>query len=134
MSVLKDTKPSSSKVDSLLLLSGEDAYQRTQIKNIEEGLITPYHLQGSPVEKFSIVDRMKKYQVPGVSMVLIDKGKIPWVKTWGVCDVNSAETVTPDTLFQAASMSKPVAAFAAMRIVDEGLLKKKVKKKVDRHF
>ena len=120
MPVLTNTKPNASQVDSSELLNNEDVCQRSQIQNIENGLMEPFHLQGTPVETFTLLDRMKKYQVPGVSMALIDNGKIAWVKTWGVCDVNSAEPVTPDTLFQAASMSKPVAAFAAMRMVDEG--------------
>ena len=122
MSVPTNTKPNDSQVDPSELLNNEDGDQRSQIQNIENGLMEPFYLQGTPVERFSLLDRMKKYQVPGVSMALIDNGKIVWVKTWGVCDVNSAVPVTPDTLFQAASMSKPVAAFAAMRMVDEGLL------------
>ena len=122
MPVHTNTIPNTSQVDSSEFLNNEDVYQKSQIQNIENGLMEPFHIQGATLETFTLVDRMKKYQVPGVSMALIDNGKIAWVKTWGVCDVNGAEPVTPDTLFQAASMSKPIAAFAAMRMVDEGLL------------
>ena len=122
MPVLTKTKPNTLQVNSSELLNNEDVYQRSQIQITENSLMLRYHLQGSPVETFTLLDRMKYYQVPGVSMALIDNGKIAWIKSWGVCDVNSSEPVTPDTLFQAASMSKPVAAFAAMRLVDDGLL------------
>ncbi|MDC0000322.1 hypothetical protein OAE16_07795, partial [Porticoccaceae bacterium] len=83
MPVLTNTKPNASQIDSLELLNSEDVDQKSQIQNIENGLMEPFHLLGTPVETFTLLDRMKKYQVPGVSMALIDKGKIAWVKTWG---------------------------------------------------
>ena len=91
-----------------------------QIEQFENSLQAPLKLKGVATETFSLRERMDKYKVPGVSMALIEKGKIAWTKSWGVKDVDSGEPVTDDTLFQAASMSKPVAALAAMRMVDAG--------------
>jgi CubicO group peptidase (beta-lactamase class C family) len=53
--------------------------------------------------------------VPGVSIAVIDHGRIAWTRAYGVADADSGRPVTPATLFQAASISKPVAAVAAVR-------------------
>ena len=90
------------------------------VGQFENSLALPIQLEGEKVQKFNILERMKEHGVPGVSMALINHGKIAWVRTWGVKDLGSNEPVYPDTLFQAASISKPVAAFAAMRLVDRG--------------
>ena len=65
--------------------------------------------------------RMQETHTPSVSIAVISGGAIEWAHGYGV--VAQGETVTtPDTLFQAASLSKPVSAFAAMRLVDQGSL------------
>jgi CubicO group peptidase (beta-lactamase class C family) len=65
---------------------------------------------------------MKQLGVPGVSVVVIDDGRIAWAKGYGVREAGRPDPVTPDTLFQAASISKPLAAAAALRLVREGKL------------
>jgi CubicO group peptidase (beta-lactamase class C family) len=57
---------------------------------------------------------------PGVSIAVIKDFKIHWAKGYGVADAESGTPVDPTTVFQAASMSKPVAAMAAVRLVQEG--------------
>jgi len=52
----------------------------------------------------------------------MDQGGIAWAKGYGVMDAETGAPVTPETLFQAASISKPVAAMAALRLVEEGVL------------
>lgn len=93
-----------------------------KINMIEKSLSFPVKLKGLPSSTMTILDRMAHHKVPGVSIALIENGEIAWAKSWGVCDVDGKEPVTTDTLFQAASMSKPVAAFAAMRMVGKGEL------------
>ncbi|MFO1417858.1 MAG: serine hydrolase domain-containing protein [Methylotetracoccus sp.] len=65
---------------------------------------------------------MSAWRVPGVAAALIDKGEVVWTRGFGWADVDAHRPVTPDTLFQAASMSKPVAAWTAMTLVREGRL------------
>ncbi len=65
---------------------------------------------------------MKHYKVPGVSIAVIDDNKIEWAKGYGVKEVGKEDVITPETLFQAASISKPVAASAALHFVEEGAL------------
>jgi len=59
---------------------------------------------------------MKHYSVPGVSVAVIDGGEIAWARGYGVAEAGTSNPVTPETLFQAASISKPVAAMAALHM------------------
>jgi CubicO group peptidase (beta-lactamase class C family) len=63
---------------------------------------------------------MALHGVPGVSVAVINGGRLEWARGYGEADLESDRTVTSETLFQAASMSKPVAALAALRLVEEG--------------
>jgi CubicO group peptidase (beta-lactamase class C family) len=65
---------------------------------------------------------MQKLHVPGLSIAVVKDFKIHWAKAYGVADVATARPVDTDTLFQAASISKPLTAMAAMRMVQEGRL------------
>ncbi|MES3020648.1 MAG: serine hydrolase [Pseudomonadota bacterium] len=65
---------------------------------------------------------MKKRQIPGLSIAVIDGGKIVRAKGYGVTEKGGKAPVTPSTLFQAGSISKPVAALGALRLVMQGSL------------
>jgi len=69
-----------------------------------------------------LIDRMKHYKVPGVSIAFFARGKILWTRAYGYADVSRMKPVTPDTLFQAASISKPISALAVLRLVQDGKL------------
>lgn len=62
---------------------------------------------------------MTKLHVPGVSIAVIHGGKLEWARGFGVRDA-AGNPVTADTLFQASSISKPITALAALRVVDSG--------------
>lgn len=68
----------------------------------------------------TLAERMRAYDVPGVSVAVIYDGRIAWARGWGVRDVESCAPVTPDTAFQAASISKAVTAMVALRLADRG--------------
>ena len=57
----------------------------------------------------ALVDRMRYYKVPGFSIALIDQEELAWVKGYGVMEAGGEKPVTPETIFQAASISKPIA-------------------------
>jgi len=63
---------------------------------------------------------MERFHVPGVSIAVIKDFEIHWAKGYGVADVEARTPVDAGTMFQAASISKPVAAMAAMRAVQDG--------------
>ncbi len=65
---------------------------------------------------------MSHYRVPGASVAVIDNYGIAWAKGYGAAESGTNRAVTVDTLFQAGSISKSVAAVAAMRLVEQGRL------------
>ncbi|QWT19356.1 beta-lactamase family protein [Bacillus sp. NP157] len=70
----------------------------------------------------TLADHMQRYGVPGISVAVIHKGKLDWARGWGVRDVATCAPVTPDTAFQAASISKTVTALLALRLVEQGTI------------
>lgn len=89
---------------------------------VENALQPAAYVKGSPIAAMNILDRMKHYGVPGVSVAVIDGGKIDWARGYGVKETGGDDPVTPETLFQVASISKPVTALGALRLVEQGLL------------
>lgn len=68
----------------------------------------------------SLEERMERYRVPGMSVAVLHDGKIEWSRGYGRRDIATGDPVTSHTLFQAASISKPIAALAALRLADRG--------------
>jgi CubicO group peptidase (beta-lactamase class C family) len=91
-----------------------------RIKRVEEGLVPAKAEPNAPPG--NIQDRMQFYKVPGVSVAVINDFKIEWAKGYGVLDVGTGEAVRLSSLFQAASISKPIAAMAALKLVQDGKL------------
>jgi CubicO group peptidase (beta-lactamase class C family) len=87
------------------------------IQHIEQGLRPAVALAGKPVPTTTLAAEMQRLHVPGVSIAVIRNGKIAWAKGYGVAAKDGAP-ITPDTLFQAASISKPLTALAALRMVE----------------
>ncbi|MDD5261335.1 MAG: serine hydrolase [Methylacidiphilales bacterium] len=69
-----------------------------------------------------IARRMCERKITGLSLAVIEDGKISKVQCYGFTDQSGKSTVTPATLFQAGSISKPVAATAALHLVEQGRL------------
>ena len=67
-----------------------------------------------------ITAQMKEREIPGVALAVIHGGKIVREQGYGYCDETRTERITPETLFQAASVSKPVAALGALHLVEQG--------------
>jgi CubicO group peptidase (beta-lactamase class C family) len=65
---------------------------------------------------------MREMKVPGVSIALIKNGEIFWAKAFGLANVVANKPATSDTIFEACSMSKPMLAYLALHLVDEGRL------------
>jgi CubicO group peptidase (beta-lactamase class C family) len=99
-----------------------DSKQAARIQRVENG-IPPISLgpNEAPV-RLSLPELMKIYKVPGLSVAVIDDFKIAWAKAYGVTEAGSDTPVTVHTLFQAGSISKPVAATGALYLVEHGKL------------
>ena len=93
-----------------------------RIRRIENGLIPTDAEKQKPVRKATLTARMKHYKVPGVSLAVITGGRLEWARGYGTTSAIKGAPVAPDTIFQAASISKPVAAMMAMRLVEQGKL------------
>ncbi|CAN5336316.1 hypothetical protein BH10BAC4_BH10BAC4_03140 [soil metagenome] len=89
-----------------------------QTLKVEKGLIGEVYFTGDSTR--AIEERMKHFGVPGVSIAVIKDNKIEWSKSYGVMNKDTKEPVTNQTLFQAGSISKPVAAYGALHLVDKG--------------
>jgi CubicO group peptidase (beta-lactamase class C family) len=109
--IMKQRIPSLFIVISLLLVSSSSALAQT---NNQAG--------GDP-DIDAVVERaMQQHGVPGASVAVVENGELAWVKGYGVADPVSGEPVTPDTVFDVASVAKPVSTWAVMKLVEEGLL------------
>lgn len=95
--------------------------QENRIQNVEHGLRPAQALTGAAVPLTTIEGEMRRLHVPGMSVAVIDQSRLAWAKGYGVVTPGGA-AVTPETLFQAASISKPVVAFGAMTMVQSGQL------------
>ena len=89
-----------------------------QVKRVEQGLLPAVLIKGD--QPWSIEERMKQWKVPGLSVAVVKDFKVEWARTYGVKDIETKEPVTTETLFQAGSISKPVAAMVALKRVQEG--------------
>ena len=95
---------------------------RERMQRIENGLLPAIMVKGQDAHGMNLRERMKHYKVPGVSIAFFSGGKILWTRVYGYADVAEMTPVTPETLFQAASISKPISTLAGLRLVQEGKL------------
>lgn len=93
--------------------------------DLDTPLVPAVIVKGEPPASASeraLQQRMAGLGVPGVSIAVIRDREISWAEGFGLADVASGRPVTPRTLFQAASISKPVAAMGALRLVQDGVV------------
>ena len=69
-----------------------------------------------------VPELMAKADIPGMSIAVIKDGKIIWTEGFGIKNVRTGEAVTKDTVFEAASLTKPFFAYMAMQLVERGEL------------
>lgn len=70
----------------------------------------------------TVPELMKKYDVPGTAVALVEKGRIVHLKGYGAADRKTGAKVDGNTIFQVASNSKTVTAFGVMKLVENGIL------------
>jgi CubicO group peptidase (beta-lactamase class C family) len=92
------------------------------IGRIEQHLIAPEYLKAVPSDHASLQERMAFYHVPGVSIAVIDHGKVEWAHGYGIADLTTGSTVDEHTLFHGASLSKPINAITVLKFVQDGKL------------
>ena len=95
---------------------------QAEINAIENGLIKNIQISGDSIQKFNIQERMDYYKVPGVSIAVVENGKIKWAKGYGFANTETGTKVDANTLFQAGSISKPIAALSALKLFENDSL------------
>ena len=93
-----------------------------RLGRIENGLLPQARVEGRTYQPQSLGEMMQLRNVPGLSVAVIDNGQLAWARGYGLADIASGRPVTPETRFQAASISKAVAAVGALDMVEDGLL------------
>ena len=102
-------------------LTAQTPEVKARIDRIENGLLPAVVIQGQPPKLMRLSERMQRLQVPGISVAVIHNGKIEWARGFGLTRIDGPP-VTAETLFQAGSISKPVAAMGALKLVETGKL------------
>src|SRR5687768_12161858 len=77
----------------LAQMSASDVEAR--IRRIENGLLPDNVIKGQPLPRMKLVDSMKEYGTPGVSIALINNYRIEWARGYGVRAQGTSEQVTP---------------------------------------
>ncbi len=95
--------------------------QAARMQRIENGLLPAVVVKGH-TQPMKLTEQMAKYKVPGVSVAVINNGKLEWAKGYGVTEAGGATAVTTETLLQAGTLSQPVTALAALALVEQGKL------------
>lgn len=104
----------------------DSAYYRStadsiHAQNIEGNLIPMYSVAGK-VQRMTIPEMMKQDRIPGMSIAFVDHGEIAWTKHYGYANLEDSIPVSSETVFTGASLSKPITAVAALRLVESGQL------------
>jgi CubicO group peptidase (beta-lactamase class C family) len=104
----------------LLACSGQTAASPTQ-QELPLRVAEPVDAIVADLESF-IPSYLREENVPGLSIALIQDGRVAWTEGFGVANTITGRPVTPDMAFAVASNSKVVTAYIALRLVDQGLL------------
>jgi CubicO group peptidase (beta-lactamase class C family) len=91
-----------------------------RISRIEHSIQPTLQIEGEEVPTYFIEDRLKELNIPGISIAVVNNGKLEWAKGYGFADKSENRMVDTLTMFLAGSISKPVAAIRAHQLVEEG--------------
>lgn len=69
----------------------------------------------------TVDELLERFNVPGVSVAVISDFGIHWARGYGIADVETGKAVDTETMFQAGSISKPVAAMGSLKAVQDGV-------------
>lgn len=102
--------------------SHSDANIAEQIHQIEQNVRLDPSAWSQAEQRATLAERMAFYTTPGLSVAVIKDGTVAWARGYGVVETGRSIPVTPDTIFQACSISKHVAMVGALRLVQDGVL------------
>lgn len=103
----------------LLYQCSAQAHEDPDINKIETNLLPKIQVVGRTYQPSTIDERLAHYKVPGISVAVVKDGKLAWAKGYGIANKKTRTNVGKNTLFQAGSISKPIAALAALKLVQD---------------
>ncbi|GMN06154.1 hypothetical protein MTsPCn5_15430 [Croceitalea sp. MTPC5] len=102
-------------ITSILVVSCGDSHKKTiLVPNGTEINISDFDV--------FIKKKLSQYEVPGLGIAILNGDQIVYSKTFGVSSLKNQKKVTKETIFEAASLSKPLFAYFAMKQMDKGLI------------
>jgi CubicO group peptidase (beta-lactamase class C family) len=107
-----ETKPNNPKYSSEV----ED-----RIEKVLNNLQVATEVDGN-FESKTLAERMTFYHTPAVSIAIVNNGEIEWARGFGKSDLESNTPTDIETMFQAASVSKPIFALAVMKLKEKGII------------
>ncbi|HET6361730.1 MAG TPA: serine hydrolase [Gemmatimonadota bacterium] len=98
------------------------ASAESDVAAVMQGLSFPVEIADRESAREPIGERLDFHRVPGVAVAVVREGELRWARGFGVKEAGSPDSIRAETLFQGASISKPVTALVALRLVEEGVL------------
>jgi CubicO group peptidase (beta-lactamase class C family) len=92
-----------------------------KIRQVENSLF-PAVIYGDSLTYHNLEQRMKETNIKGLSIAVIINYKVEWAKGYGWADEGEKRKVTPETRFQAASISKSLNSMGVLKLVQQGKL------------
>lgn len=90
-----------------------------EIKEIENHLSPNIHVKDNPKVTYNILERMKHHNVPGISIAIVKNRELYWSKAYGLTSADKDIKVDRKTLFQIASVTKPITALGILKLVEQ---------------
>jgi CubicO group peptidase (beta-lactamase class C family) len=111
-----------------MVLGNDDAALRLYQKSLDlnennrnaKAMIARIHDRGTEPAGIDYQALMKAARIPGLTVAVIENGEVVKTELLGVADADSGAPVTEETLFEAASLSKPVCAAIVLRLAERG--------------
>src|SRR5262245_47083343 len=114
--------PTTAMRTALNLTLAATAAAQSPASSIMNRLKPAVRIEGRADTSFNILDRMRYYHVPGVSLAVVDNFRVAYASGFGVTEFGGSKLVDTTTLFLAGSISKPVFASGALKLVEQGKL------------
>jgi CubicO group peptidase (beta-lactamase class C family) len=109
-------------IAALLLARAVSAQGHVDPSQIEHQLRSVIPFGGHSDSTYDLLDRMRMYHVPGVSIAIVDGSRVVFERGYGVTDFGGSKAVDSTTLFLAGSISKPIFASGILNLVVQGKL------------
>ena len=110
-------------IDTFVWLEKERGIEQVYVRTMELAKTAQRLLSPIPTLFLQkILVPLLKNRVPGISIAIIKRARIAWCHTFGVKNSQTQDTVCENTIFEAASLSKPVFAYGIFKLIEKGIL------------